>query len=161
MIKNKTYQAAIGIRGDSLYCPLPLSIDSYWNCLTNCHHCYMWWLNRTWGTDLRPADPDQIRRKLENGLKNKKPRSSLAWALKHKKTLRLGNKTDPYQKAELKHKVTRRIIKHLIDLEWTFVIQTRFLGNMIRDKDLLEKAKKIFIYTDVFPFSLKPFDQDN
>ncbi len=137
---EKTYGAAISIRGDCLNCPLPLSIDTYFNCLTDCHHCYSRRLNRTWGTDLRPADPDQVRKKLENGLKNKNPRSSLAWALYHKKTLRLGNRTDPYQDAEIEHKITRRVIKHLIDLEWTFVIQTKFLNNMLRDWDLLEKA---------------------
>jgi len=145
-VKNKsttrTYGAAVSVRGDCLYCPLPLSIDSYFNCLTDCHHCYSRRLNRTWGTDLRPADPEQVRKKLENGLKNKNPRSSLAWALRHKKTLRLGNRTDPYQDAEMEHEVTRRILRHLIDLEWTFVIQTKFLNNMTRDWELLQEAAK-------------------
>ncbi len=90
--------------------------------------------------DLRPADPNQVRKKLENGLKNKNPRSSLAWALKHKKTLRLGNRTDPYQKAEKKRKITRRVMRHLIDLDWEFVVQTKFLDNMMRDEDLIEEA---------------------
>jgi DNA repair photolyase len=145
--KEKTYKAAVGIRGDMLYCPLSLSIDSYFQCETDCHHCYMRRLNRTWGTDLRPADPKEVRKKLENGLKNKNPRTHLAHALKLKKTIRLGNKTDPYQDAELKHQVTREILKVLIDLEWDFVIQTRFLGNMMRDIDLLEKAGDLNILT--------------
>lgn len=137
---QKTYKAAIGVRGDMLYCPLPLSIDSYWNCLTNCYHCYSRRLNHVWGTDLRPANPNRIRKKLKNGLTNKNPKSYLAWALKEKKTIRLGNRTDPYQKAELKYHITREILKILIDLKWTFVIQTKFLNNMMMNLDLLEKA---------------------
>lgn len=136
------YKSAITVRGDCLYCPLPLSIDSYWNCLTDCHHCYMRRLNRTWGPDLRPSDPEGIRRKLENGLKNKNPKSSLAWALFRKKTVRIGNKTDPYQDAEKEFRITRRILRHLIELSWTFVIQTRHTGNLKMDDDLLDKARK-------------------
>jgi hypothetical protein len=99
-------------------------------------------LNQIWGQDLRPADPEAVRRKLENGLKNKNPKSTLAWALHHKKTLRLGNRTDPYQSAELSHKVSQRIQKILIDLQWTYVIQTRFLSNLQRDENLLLQASE-------------------
>ena len=136
-----TYQAAVGCRGDCLYCPLPLSIDSYWNCLTDCHHCYFRRLNRTWGTDLRPADPEAVRRKLESGLKNKNPRSPLAAALSRKITIRIGNKTDPYQDAEREHRVTRRILEHLQDLNWSYVVQTRFPGNLLADEDVFSRDR--------------------
>lgn len=137
---DKSYKAAVGIRGDCLYCPLPLSVDSYWNCEADCHHCYFRRLNRTWGCDLRPSNPSDIRKKLTNGLKNKNPKSSLACALALKKTIRFGNKTDPFQDADLQYQVSGEVIKILIDLEWSFVIQTRFLGNMIRYGSLLRQA---------------------
>ena len=142
MTEKSSYKSAIGLRGDMLYCPLPLSVDSYWNCEPDCFHCYSRRLNRVWGMDLRPADPDAVRKKLENGLANQNPKSSLAHALALKKTIRVGNRTDPYQPAEIKHKVTRRILRHLLDLRWTFAIQTRFLHHMMRDEDLLVKAHK-------------------
>jgi DNA repair photolyase len=104
-------------------------------------------LNRTWGDDLRPADPDEIRQKLINGLKNTNPKTSLAWALKHKKTLRLGNKTDPYQMAELEHRVSRRIQRILVELEWSYVIQTRFLDNLSEDDRVMAKASQLGILT--------------
>lgn len=141
-MNKRYYKSAVGVRGDCLYCPLSLSIDAYWNCLTDCHHCYFRHLNRTWGTDLRPADPDAVERKLTNGLANSSPKSTLAHALRLKKTLRLGNKTDPYQDVEKKHRVTRRIQEALIRLDWTYVIQTRFTGNLIADEDLIDKAHK-------------------
>ncbi len=127
--KEARYKAAVSVRGDCLYCPLPLAVDSYWNCLTDCHHCCFRALNRAWGTDLRPSDPDEIFKKLRNGITNKSPKSSLAWALKHKKTIRVGNRTDPYQDIEGAYLITKRIIKGLLKLNWSFVLQTRFLGN--------------------------------
>lgn len=141
-MKEKTYKAAIGIRGDCLNCPLPLSVDSYFNCLTDCHHCSFRSLNRAWGTDLRPANPMEIYRKLENGKRNKNPRSSLAHALSLKKTIRVGSRTDPYQKAENEYGITRHILECLIELNWTFVIQTRFLHNLMLDEDLLSQAHR-------------------
>lgn len=137
----KTYQASIGVRGDCLYCPLPLQIDSYWNCLVDCHHCCFRRLNRTWGQDLRPADPDEVRRKLERGLKNATPKSSLAYALRLRKTIRLGSKTDPYQPVERELRVSRRIQRHLIALDWSYVIQTRFTEGLIEDEGTVSRAQ--------------------
>ena len=136
----KKLKNAITVRGDCLYCPLPLAIDSYWNCLVDCHHCYFRRLNRTWGQELRPADPKQVYKKLKNGLSNKNPKSYLAHALALKKTVRVGNKTDPFQPIENKLHISRDIIKALIKLDWTFVIQTRFLDNLIKNEKLLFKA---------------------
>lgn len=156
---TRQYGAAVGVRGDCLYCPLPLCIDSYWNCLTNCYHCYMRRLNRTWGEDLRPADPEDVRRKLQNGLNNRSPKSTLAHALKLKKTLRLGNKTDPYQDAEKEHKVSRRIQEVLIELEWTYVIQSRHLELLSRDEDLMDEAHRKGLLT-VMPVITSGMESD-
>lgn len=145
--KQATYTKALSIRGDCLYCPLCLQIDSYWGCEPDCPHCSFRRLNRTWGTDLRPADPEIIRRKLLNGLKNGNPRSSLAHALHLKKTIRIGSKSDPYQPAELKYRVTRRILEVLIELKWSFVIQTRFTHNLAQDEDLLSKSNELGLLT--------------
>ena len=92
----------LSVRGDSLYCPLPISYDSYFNCLTNCYHCYFRRLNHIWGKELKPSNPEALKKKLLNGLKNKNPKSVLARCLSQKKTIRIGNKADPYQKVELK-----------------------------------------------------------
>lgn len=122
----KLLKNSIMMRGDSLYCPLSLSLDSYGNCLTDCHHCYFRNLNHVWGMELKPADVELLEKKLIAGLKNKKPQSSLAWALSHQKTIRWGNKTDPFQECEREYKVAKRIFNLLHRLNWTYVIQTRF-----------------------------------
>lgn len=122
----KTYRNPITVRGDSLYCPLCLSIDPYWGCEPDCLHCYLRGLNYTWGQDLRAADPEDVRRKLQAGLKNRNPKTPLAHCLAKKKTLRLGNKSDPFQPIEDRLHVSRSIMKVLVELNWSFVIQTRF-----------------------------------
>lgn len=142
----KTYKQALSIRGDCLYCPLPFSLDSYWGCEPDCHHCYLRGLNEVWGKDLRAADPQAVYRKLVNGLKNKNPKSFLAHALKNKKTIRFGNKSDPFQPIEKKMKVSLRLLRILTKLDWTFVIQTRFTSGLrAYEKWILEANKKNLI----------------
>jgi DNA repair photolyase len=89
---------------------------------------------------LRPANPEAIKKKLFNGHRNKNPKSSLAFALRLKKTLRVGNRSDPYQPAEKKYKITRQVLYTLIRQKWSFAIQTRFLNNLLRDEDYLYDA---------------------
>ena len=136
----KLFKNPLSIRGDSYYCPLSFQLDSYWNCLTKCAICYMRRLNRTWGEDLRPIDIESFRLKLRNGLENKKPQSSLAWAIKQKKTIRFGNKSDPYQAVEDDFKVSRKVVKTLVSLDWSFVIQTKFI-RVENDLDVLSRRK--------------------
>lgn len=121
----------LSIRGDSYYCPLAFSLDSYWNCVNDCWHCYLRRLNRTWGQDLRPTDPEATARKLTNGLKNKNPKSALAWAIKNKNTIRFGNKADPFQSPEKEHRVSERLLKILGDLRWSYVIETMCTEGML------------------------------
>lgn len=123
---DKKLKSGVTIRGDSLYCPLSLSIDSYGNCLEDCWHCYLRNLNHVWGKDLKPVDLDLLDKKLQSGLTNKNPKTPLSFALSHKKTIRWGNKTDPFQNVERKHKIAPKIFSLLNKYEWSFVIQTRF-----------------------------------
>lgn len=141
------FKSALSIRGDSLYCPLCFSLDSYWNCLTDCWHCYLRRLNATWGQDLRPADPEQVDRQLTNGLKNTNPKTPLASCLAQKKTIRLGNKTDPFQKVEREHQVSKRLLKILLHHKWSFVIQTRFTEVLLDYQLILGKMAKFDICT--------------
>jgi len=123
---EKLLKNSLSVRGDSLYCPLCFSLDSYNSCETQCHHCYLRRLNEVWGNDLKPLDLDLLQKKLESGLKNKNPKTPLALCLAQKKTIRWGNKTDPFQPAEREYKLAPTIFSLLYEHEWSFVIQTRF-----------------------------------
>jgi DNA repair photolyase len=139
----------LSIRGDSLYCPLSFSLASYGNCLNDCWHCYFRRLNYVWGQELKPTDTESLRKKLQNGLKNPNPKSSLAWAIKQKKTLRWGDKTDPFQPVERKHRVSQRIFDILIDFKWPFVLHTMCTGVMMIYESRIVKAKNIAIIQPV------------
>lgn len=135
------------MRGDSLYCPLSLSLDSYGNCLTNCHNCWIRHLNHVWGKELKPADVNLLEKKLRNGLNNTNPKSILAYALHQKKTIRMGNKTDPFQEIERKYKISKKILSLLIRLNWTFVIQTKFTHVMMDYEYRLLRASRKSLLT--------------
>lgn len=105
-----------------LYCPLPLSIDSYWTCEPDCLHCYSRRINRTWGQDFRAASVPAVKKKLLS----KRGSSPLSQAIKHRKTIRVGNRSDPFQNCELKFRISTDLIEFLISEKWDTVIQTKF-----------------------------------
>ena len=120
----KIYKSAVGIRGDMLYCPLAFYIDSYWTCEPNCANCFARKLNRTWGNDFRIADVEAVKKRLLSA----KGTSPLSQAIQQRKTLRLGNRTDPFQDCEIKYKVSTQILQFLIEQNWDTVIQTKHPG---------------------------------
>lgn len=118
----RVYSSAVGIRGDMLYCPLPLSIDSYWTCEPDCVHCFSRRLNRTWGQDFRAADVEAVKKRLRSA----KGKSPLHRAISQRKTLRVGNRSDPFQDWEMEHRISTRIVEFLKAEKWDTVIQTKF-----------------------------------
>ena len=147
------------MRGDSLYCPLSLSLDSYGNCMTDCIHCYFRHLNHTWGKDLKPTDVTLLDKKLTNGLKNTNPKTTLAHALSQKKTIRWGNKTDPFQLAERKHKIAEQIFPLFIKHDWSFVIQTKFTHVMLDYVDQIMECNEKKLIT-VMPIVSPGLEKD-
>ena len=107
-----------------LYCPLPLSIDSYWTCEINCHHCYSRRINRTWGNDFRIADVENIKKRLLHP--SQKGKSPLLKAIQQRKTIRLGNRSEPFSPWEEKFRVSTEILKFLMEQKWDTVVQTKF-----------------------------------
>lgn len=126
MVKNNPNKHGITLRGDRLYCPLPLSLEPYWSCSPDCLHCWFRNMNHVWGNDLRPINLNAFEIKLKNGLKNKYPQSDLAYCLKQKKTFRIGNKSDPFQPIERKYIRSTGAMFILRKLNWSFVVQTKF-----------------------------------
>lgn len=122
----KFLKNALHIRGDHLYCPLPFSLDTYSNCEADCVHCYLRRLNQIWDKDLRPMDVGHFKKTLINGIKNKNPKSPLAWAMFHRKTIRFGNKADPFQEAELIYRVSKEALLTLKEYQWPVVIETKY-----------------------------------
>jgi len=133
----------LSVRADSLYCPLSLSLDAYGNCLNDCWHCYLRRLNYVWGDALNPTDPETLAQKLHNGLRNPKPKSCLAYALKRKTTIRFGNKADPFQPVEAEHRTSKEILDILLEQDWSYVLQTMCTGLMMDYEEIIVKSKDL------------------
>lgn len=141
----KEFKTPIGLRGDMLYCPLPLTLDTWWSMCWDCKHCYFRNMNAVWGADTRKANVEEIERKLANGMRNNTPKSKLAWALAQKKTIRWGNKCDPFPPgAGPDDGLTREVFHILKNLSWSFVLQTKhtdmlyhFEPEMMANKSLM------------------------
>jgi len=88
-------------------------------------------MNRTWGQEQRVTDPENVRKKLTSGMNSKNPKTPLAHALKNKNTIRLGNKTDPFQNIEKTKRISSRIIGVMEDLDWSYVVQTKYVANVV------------------------------
>lgn len=155
----KLLKQSLSIRGDSLYCPLAFSLDSYGNCLTDCVHCYIRRLNEVWGKELKPMDVDLFKKTLHNGLKNPNPKTPLAWAIKQKKTIRFGNKADPFQDAELEHRVSLEVLKTLLEYKWDVVIETKFT-NILWDDEYLDVLFQMKDHLHLLPIITVGMDKD-
>lgn len=143
----KEFKTPLSVRGDNMYCPLPLALDSYYSCEIDCHHCYFRRLNHVWGNDLRVTDSNELLKKLVNGLNNSAPQSKLSYCLSQKKTIRIGNKSDPLQPCEDKYKATLKAMRILTKLRWSYVIQTRFTERLMRYERLLSLSDKLGLVT--------------
>lgn len=134
------------MRSNHLNCPLPLTLESYWTCEADCFHCVGRRLNKIWGEEQRITNPENVLMKLKNSQKNKDPKTPLAIALKKKKVIWIGRKSDPYQSIEIKYKVTRSNIESLVSQSWPFLVCSKYLSNAERDTDLFLKAKEFFTF---------------
>lgn len=155
-MKNTTpdnkLKGALHLRGDMLYCPLSLCLDSYSNCAIDCVYCFCRRLNEVWDKELRPMDIEVFDRTLHNGLKNKDPKSSLSWAIKNRKTIKFGNKSEPFQKVEEKYEVTFQALQILKKHKWPVVIETKETGRLLNYLDLIQEMKDhIWVLGNVSP----------
>lgn len=138
----KEYKNPINIRYDHLTCPLPFSLESYWNCEADCYHCMGRRLNQIWGQEQRMANPDNVYNILTKAIRETTT-NPISQALTRKKTFFLGRKADAYQSIEMKEEITNKLIQILSSLDWSFIICTRYQENLMRDIDLFSKNKKL------------------
>lgn len=148
----RTFKNPITIRSGQLTCPLPLSLESYWACEADCYHCIGRRLNKVWGEEQRAADPEDVKRRLLNGLKKDSKTNPISQALFRKKAFFFGRKADPYQPVEMELRVTKKLIEVLFELEWSFAICSRYQHNMDVDTELfLQGPELIHILVEITP----------
>jgi len=102
-------------------------------------------LNRIWGEEQRIADPEKVRQKFISASKNN-GKSPLSVALKLKKAIWVGRKSDPYQPIEMELEITRSYIHTFIHFKQQFIICSRYIPNADRDESLFIKAKNLLTF---------------
>ena len=109
-------------------------INPYVGCSHGCKYCYASFMKRftghkeEWGTfvDVKRCDKKINAKKLEN------------------KTVFLSSVTDCYNKFEEKYKITRKILKELINVNCNLNISTKS-KLILRDLDLLKQMKNLMV----------------
>ena len=109
-------------------------INPYVGCPHGCKYCYASFMKRftghkeEWGTfvDIKRCDKKINTKKLEN------------------KTVFLSSVTDCYNKFEEKYKITRKILKELINVNCNLNISTKY-KLILRDLDLLKQMKNLMV----------------
>ena len=109
-------------------------INPYVGCSHGCKYCYASFMKRftghkeEWGTfvDIKRCDKKINTKKLEN------------------KTVFLSSVTDCYNKFEEKYKITRKILKELINVNCNLNISTKS-KLILRDLDLLKQMKNLMV----------------
>ena len=109
-------------------------INPYIGCTHGCKYCYASFMKRftghkeEWGTfiDIKRCDKKINTKKLEN------------------KTIFLSSVTDCYNQLEKKYKITRRILKELINVNCNLNISTKS-KLILRDIDLLKQMKNLTV----------------
>ena len=109
-------------------------INPYIGCTHGCKYCYASFMKRftghkeEWGTfiDIKRCDKKINTKKLEN------------------KTIFLSSVTDCYNQLEEKYKITRRILKELINVNCNLNISTKS-KLILRDIDLLKQMKNLTV----------------
>jgi DNA repair photolyase len=90
----------------------------------------------------KAANPETIRKELENGLKNQAPKTPLGRAIKAKKTIRFGKRQTPTSPLRRSPGVSRQILSVFNTLDWSYVVQTKFPSLLVcRDIDMLKDSR--------------------
>jgi len=120
------------IRGDALSCPLAFGLDTYYGCPYDCVHCTFLGLNAVWGHgEDRALDLGWLVDMLDRGLRNEHPRSALACAIRGRKTVRVGNKYDPFPPYEDKLGIARAAIEVLLERGFQVKVETKAVDRML------------------------------
>src|SRR4051812_23386023 len=95
------------------FCGLPLRLDSYAGCSFQCTYCFARARGGNTPSDfVRAADPGAVRRVFERSLTGGGSRVGfIGQFLRQRVPVHFGGMSDPFQKAELKHRVSAQILE--------------------------------------------------
>jgi len=124
----------IGMYGNFGACPYPLEISMYAQCSHNCKYCFVS-LNRKGEVEgTQDNSLYTVMKTIEKAYSSKYDiYDPVQYFLKHKYPVVISNRTDAFQPLEKKHKLTKKVVKTLIELAIPYNIETK--GNEILYSD--------------------------
>jgi DNA repair photolyase len=121
------YTTPLSVTSQFIFCGLPLRLDSYRGCAFQCSFCFA---RRRGGNApepaVAPAKPESIERALQRAVRmEEKDLGIVGQLLKRRVPIHFGGMSDPFQPIEVRHRVTRGVLKSLAKHRYPTVISTR------------------------------------
>ena len=109
------------------FCGLPLRLDSYAGCAFRCLFCFARFRGgNSFGETVRPADPGILERIFRRALEPATLQGGMvAQFLRRRVPVHFGGMSDPFQPAELRHRVTESFLRTLARYRYPTILSTR------------------------------------
>lgn len=135
-MRFSSYEYALGLSSQYLYCGLPLRLDTYSKCQFGCTFCFA----KSRGGNFAPGsikaiDPTWLERKLHRALSTNSV-ALLDEFIRRKVPFHLGGMSDPFPKLEELVGITQKTLKVLSSAEYPTIISTK--GTLFCRDDYLE-----------------------
>jgi len=117
----------LSITSQFSFCGLPLRLDSYAGCAFRCSYCFARFRGgNSFRDTVRPAEGGALARLFQRVFESEKPHKGvIAQFLQHRVPVHFGGMSDPFQPAELRHRITESFLRTLARHEYPTVLSTR------------------------------------
>ncbi|WP_145998738.1 SPL family radical SAM protein [Methyloterricola oryzae] len=122
--KRLRFTTPLTVTSQFPFCSLPLRLDSYRGCAFGCTYCFA--LYRGGNVPDRrviPADPYALHKMFRRAQEDSA--GLIAEMIRRRVPIHFGGMSDPFQPAELRHRITARFLEAIIEAEYPVVISTK------------------------------------
>ncbi len=125
---TKEYKKYIGLKSLFYFCSLPIRLDSYRGCSLGCLYCFSQKLNNRrfeFNNCVLPANPNRFSKLMESVLDLNDCKGLIRSCIIRRLPIHFGCVSDPFQKAEVKNRVTYEFLKVFKKYNYPFVLSTK------------------------------------
>ena len=142
------YSNPLSVTSQFFFCGLPLRLDSYRGCGFQCNFCYARYRGGNGPDDaVIPADPHTLGRRLREAFHGSEDQISfIGQFLRRRCPLHFGGMSDPFQPAEITHRVSQQFLTDLAKYHYPTVISTR--SHLVAEErylDLLQENGNVVV----------------
>ncbi len=122
--RREAYTNPLSLSSQFSFCGLPVRLDSYTGCAFRCTYCFARYRGgNTYGEAVRPASSRALHVAFERAAAG--GGGVLGQFLRRRVPIHFGGMSDPFQPAEVRHKVTLAMLTTLASWNYPVVISTR------------------------------------